>query len=219
MSSRGLVPLRRAYEVLDATIDPGRWWPADTRFEIFVGALLTHNTAWANVERSLGQLRAAGLLDAASLSDVSEAELQELIRPSGFMVAKARYLQGAARWFGAHDDGARLLPDGPLRRRLLELSGVGFETADVLLLYAYERPAFVFDAYARRMISAIGGGAFRSYPAAQRALGGWVDDAALSVAELARLHGLIVEAGKRAGPAGWPALWAELSSTRETTNR
>jgi len=136
---------------------PQHWWPARTRFEVVVGAILTQNTAWSNVERALAALRGRRLLTAARLSELPPGRLAGLIRSSGTFRVKARrlraflaYLNG--RYQGSLDRMSRA-PLEALRRELLAVPGIGPETADSILLYALGRPAFVVDAYTRRVLS------------------------------------------------------------------
>ncbi len=133
------------------------WWPARTRFEVILGALLTQNTNWSNVEKALANLRGARALTPARLSRLHAATLARLLRPSGYYRQKAR----AVRGFLAHlNNGyrgslARLLarPTDELREELLALRGIGPETADSILLYAAGRPVFVIDTYTRRVLA------------------------------------------------------------------
>lgn len=211
---------RSLFETLTATTDAGDWWPARTRFEIIVGAVLVQNTNWRNVETSLARLDAAGMLEPQALAAASGAEIEELIRPSGFMRAKAASLQGLAAWFLEHDEEEANWSNAELRTRLLALRGVGEETADALLLYVYERPAFLFDAYARRVLAAAGFGAYPSYAAARKALNARVHAEGFTVAELAAFHGLIVAAGKKARDAGgWDNHWPHLEAAAGTALR
>lgn len=204
---------RRLYEILRANIVPSHWWPAESRFEICVGAVLTQNTAWSNVESSLTALRAAGLLAADRLARMAQQPLAELIRPSGFMTAKSRCLITLAGWFLSNDDAARSWSTSDLRSALLGLRGIGEETADVLLLYCYDRPVFIFDSYARRLLMVAGLGAYSSYATARQALALAVSEAEFTVTELAELHGLIVDGGKLARKeGGWEQLWPRWAS-------
>ena len=154
--SKGGAELRAYYETLYSRWGAQHWWPARTRFEVIVGAYLTQNTAWANVERALGNLRSARVLSVAGIRRLRLAELQRLIRPSGYFRQKARRLKtfvafldknygGSLKKFFAH-------PTEHLREELLNLNGVGPETADSILLYAGNHPVFVVDAYTRRIL-------------------------------------------------------------------
>ncbi|MFA5516506.1 MAG: endonuclease III domain-containing protein [Desulfuromonadales bacterium] len=139
---------------------PLHWWPAETPFEVVIGAILTQNTNWRNVERAIAHLRSAGALTPERLLELSRAELETLIRPAGFFRQKAERLQlFVAHLFARHGgDLARLLAGDleAVRSELLLLKGVGPETADSILLYAGARPSFVVDAYTRRIFSRLG---------------------------------------------------------------
>lgn len=156
-------PLRGAYRRLRAHFGHQGWWPAETPFEVCVGAILTQNTAWPNVERALARLKAAGVLAPRALHALPEAELAELLRPAGTFRVKARrlraFLDVLVGECGA--DLKRLFAgETPaVRARLLAIPGVGPETADCLLLYAGGHASFVVDAYTRRIFARHGWGA------------------------------------------------------------
>jgi endonuclease-3 related protein len=143
------------YATLARAYGPQYWWPATTAFEMIVGAYLTQNTAWTNVELAMANLRGAGILSLEGMRSVVLAELERLIRPAGYFRQKAARL----KTFVAHVDGryggsleemfAR--PTNELRDELLSLNGVGPETADSILLYAGQHEVFVVDAYTRRI--------------------------------------------------------------------
>jgi endonuclease III related protein len=132
------------------------WWPAETRFEVIVGAYLTQNTAWTNVERTLASLRAARLLSVEGIREVSLARLRRLIRPSGYFRQKSTRLKTFVAFldkkYGGSLDQLFAQPTDKLRAELLSLNGVGPETADSILLYAGNYPVFVVDAYTRRIL-------------------------------------------------------------------
>ena len=135
---------------------PQHWWPARTRFEVVVGAILTQNTAWGNVERALAALRSLRLLTPARLAALPLPRLAQLIRPSGTFRVKALRLRAFLRYLRADHQGSLDLmsraPLDALRRELLAVPGVGPETADSILLYALGRPVFVVDTYTRRVL-------------------------------------------------------------------
>lgn len=148
--------LARFHERLAAAYGPQHWWPADSPAEVVIGAILTQNTSWKNVERAIAAMKQAGLFDWRRLRDLDESSLAEIIRPAGTYRVKARRLKAfvAALWTTAGGSLERML-GGPLedaRRRLLAISGIGPETADAILLYAADRPTFVVDAYTRRIL-------------------------------------------------------------------
>ncbi len=148
--------IRKYYAALYQTWGAQHWWPAETQFEVIVGAYLTQNTAWTNVERALNNLRSAQLLSIEGIRTVRLARLQRLIRPSGYFRQKAARLKTFIQFLDGRYAGslARLFsqPTETLREELLGLNGVGPETADSILLYAGNHAVFVVDAYTRRMV-------------------------------------------------------------------
>jgi endonuclease-3 related protein len=151
------VILPEFYNALFAALGQQGWWPACTRFEVIVGAILTQNTAWGNVERAIANLRRARMLSPRALERVSLARLARLVRPSGYFRQKARKLKTFVRFLRTEYRGslARMFraPTPGLRQKLLSVPGIGPETADSILLYAGGRPVFVVDAYTRRILS------------------------------------------------------------------
>ncbi len=149
-------PLRAIYRALAAHFGPQRWWPARTRFEMMVGAILTQNTAWTNVERAIARLRRARALEPRRLHAAPLPELAEWIRPAGYFNVKARRLRAFTGWLiEAHGGSVNRLfrtPPDRLRADLLAINGIGPETADSMLLYAGGHPVFVVDAYTRRFL-------------------------------------------------------------------
>ncbi len=144
----------RLFADLLASYGPQHWWPADTPFEVIVGAVLTQATAWRNVEQAISRLKRAGLLDLEKLADADPAVLADVIRPAGYPRVKAgrlKALVGAiGRDFGSVEGFLRADPER-LRAWLLSVPGIGPETADSILLYAAGRPYFPVDAYTRRL--------------------------------------------------------------------
>jgi len=152
------VTLRPIYQQLLAAYGPQHWWPGETPFEVMVGAVLTQNTAWSNVERAIHNLKRADALSPEALLAVPVTQLAEWLRPSGYFNVKAERLRSLCAWLLAAG-GVRALAQREthhLRRELLAIKGVGPETADDILLYACERPVFVIDAYTRRIFSRLG---------------------------------------------------------------
>lgn len=143
------------HDALAAAYGPQYWWPAKTPFEVILGAYLTQNTAWKAVERSLENLRGAGALSVEGLRAIRLAKLRRLIRPSGFYMRKAPALKAFVAMldneFGGSLEKLAATPTDVLRRRLLDLPGVGQETADVILLYALGHTLPVADEYLRRI--------------------------------------------------------------------
>ena len=201
---RAAKTLRAMYVALIAAYGPQRWWPAETRFEMIVGAYLTQATSWRSVERSLENIRAAGLLGIEGIRNIPGESLRELIRPSGFVQRKAASLHAFVRFLDEHYGGSldKLREQAPAvaREQLLALPGIGAETADAILLYALDHPAFVVDEYFRRVMTRHGLAAERaSYEELQRL--GELAVTSQTQRETAlhanELHALIVEVGKR----------------------
>ena len=146
------------YERLMDAYGPQHWWPAESAFEVIVGAVLTQNTSWKNVEKALTGLKQAGLLDLDNIVALSREDLAELIRSSGFFNVKAMRLQNLCGWLQSQGglDALAEWRTTRLRQALLAIKGIGPETADDILLYAFERPVFVIDTYTRRLLLKLG---------------------------------------------------------------
>jgi endonuclease III related protein len=148
--------IRAYYQTLYRVWGPQHWWPARTRFEVIVGAYLTQNTSWKNVEIALRRLRTAGQLNIAAVRAMPLKRLEVMIRPSGYFRQKAARLKTFVAFVDRCYGGSlyRLFarPTRKLRQELLSLNGVGPETADSILLYAGQHAVFVVDAYARRIV-------------------------------------------------------------------
>jgi len=148
------------FTLLAERFGPQRWWPAETPFEVCVGAILTQNTAWGNVEKALENLKKAGILNVGGLQVVTHNQLAELIRPSGCYRVKSRRLKDFVSWFCEQYNGdfeqlfARSWRD--VRPELLGVPGIGPETCDAILLYAGQQPTFVVDSYTRRLFHRLG---------------------------------------------------------------
>ena len=144
------------YHTLFSAWGRQHWWPAQSRFEVIVGAYLTQNTTWTNVERALGNLRRARLLTIRGIRRTPQLKLEQLIRPAGYFRQKAQRLKTFVSFLDERYGGslARMFarPTAELRDQLLALNGVGPETADSILLYAGNHPSFVVDAYTRRIL-------------------------------------------------------------------
>jgi endonuclease III related protein len=143
------------YSALAGAWGRQHWWPARNRFEVIVGAYLTQNTNWTNVEIALRKLRLAGVLSVAGIRDISLSKLEGLVRSSGYFRQKARRLKVFVKFLDQNYGGSltRMFaqPTAELREQLLALNGVGPETADSILLYAGQHPIFVVDAYTKRI--------------------------------------------------------------------
>ncbi len=189
-------PLYRLFRHLLRHLGPQGWWPGDSAFEIALGAILTQNTAWRNVERALANLRQRGWLEPRALARAPLEALEEALRPSGYYRQKARRVQGFARWWVAQggEEGLRRLPTATLRQHLLELKGIGPETADSILLYAFHRPVFVVDAYTRRILSRHGFSLPPDYEGLRQYLEQQLPG---SVPVYQEFHALLVAVGKR----------------------
>ena len=147
----------RLYPALRDHFGFQHWWPGETRFEIVVGALLTQNCAWTNVEKAIANLRTAEALSLAALRALPRERLETLIRPTGYFRQKAERLTRLIAFLAddlGWDGVSKLTRDtGKFRRELLSLSGIGPETADSILCYGFDRKIFVVDAYTKRMLS------------------------------------------------------------------
>ncbi|MFH1076402.1 MAG: endonuclease III domain-containing protein [Pseudomonadota bacterium] len=145
------------YSLLFSTFGPRYWWPAESRFEVIVGAFLTQNTSWRNVEKSIANLKAHNALSSEKLYLFPEEELAQLIRSSGYYNIKARRLKSFIGFLYNQYDGSldKLFRNdmATLRMELLGIKGIGPETADSIILYAAEKPSFVVDAYTKRILS------------------------------------------------------------------
>lgn len=184
------------YRRLYATHGPQHWWPGETPFEIMVGAVLTQNTAWVNVERAIENLKRADALSPQAIAVAHPRRLARWLRPSGYFNVKAKRLRALCRWLIAQGGIARLarLPTDELRAALLSVHGIGPETADDILLYAFERPVFVIDAYTRRVFRRLGLIAGTEDYETLRAL--FEDALGPDVAVYNEYHGLLVHHGK-----------------------
>jgi endonuclease III related protein len=187
------------FHALHNHFGPQRWWPAKTRMEVILGAILTQNTSWHNVQLALGELRRAGLLRHSALSRIPASSLARIIRPAGFFRQKARTILGFLQWLENNFRGSLnqffAAPPEVARNGLLTVTGLGPETTDAILLYAGRHPFFVADAYTRRVLSRHGlipNGA--GYAATQEFLHRHLKRNYLIYNEY---HALIVEVGKR----------------------
>ena len=149
--------LKKIYSLLLKKFDPQHWWPGETPFEVMIGAVLTQNTSWGNVEKAIANIKRANLLDPKKLLNLSPGHLAELIRPAGYFNVKAKRLRNFLKYFVDEYEGApsemekQGLPK--LREELLGVNGIGRETADSILLYALNKPVFVCDTYTYRILS------------------------------------------------------------------
>lgn len=190
--------LTRLHDRMAAHYGPTGWWPGDTPFEVAVGAILTQNTAWTNVEKAIVHLKAARLLSPRALLAADRADVEAALWPSGYFRQKTERVLLFCQWltdrFGGSMRRMAAEPGESLRAELLALRGIGPETADDILLYACEKPVFVVDAYTRRILGRHGIAPPNLPYEEMRAL----FEGALSadVALFKEYHGLIVWTGK-----------------------
>jgi endonuclease-3 related protein len=150
--------LKIVYQRLVDAYGTQTWWPADSNFEVMIGAVLTQNTAWTNVEKAILNLKDSNSLTLESILALSDEALAQFIRPSGYFNIKAKRLKNLCLWIAENGGESQLaeLDTGILRSSLLQVNGVGPETADDILLYAFARPVFVIDTYTRRLFTSLG---------------------------------------------------------------
>jgi endonuclease-3 related protein len=152
--------LLKIYQRLFAQYGPQHWWPAKEPFEVIIGAILTQSAAWTNVEKAIKNLKQAGALTPGAIRQMPQEKLAALIHSCGYYNVKARKLKAFAGWLGEKykDDLDRLFSQdiSELRRQLLDIYGIGEETADSIILYAGNKAVFVIDAYTRRITSRLG---------------------------------------------------------------
>jgi endonuclease-3 related protein len=192
-------PLDEYFNSLFTALGPQHWWPGKTPFEVIIGAILTQNTSWTNVELALANLRAADVFTPAKMEMVNLRRLQSLIRPAGYFRQKARALKAFVRFLRSEHRGSlkRMFatPTISLREKLLNVWGIGPETADAILLYAGQHPVFVVDAYTKRIMARHGWVGEKSryedvrWMFERQSLG--------NVERFKEFHGLIVLVGKK----------------------
>ncbi len=192
------LPFEEYYNHLSATLGPQHWWPAETRFEVIVGAILTQSTAWTNVELAIANLRRAKLLTPSALEKVPLVRLARLVRPSGYFRQKAKKLKAFSHFLRREYDGSlgRMFrtPTAELREKLLGVFGIGPETADSILLYAGGHPIFVVDAYTKRVLMRHGwAGANAKYEEIRELVEANFER---DVARYNEFHALLVQVGK-----------------------
>ncbi|HEV2426394.1 MAG TPA: endonuclease III domain-containing protein [Terriglobia bacterium] len=190
--------LHRYYLCLLEALGPQGWWPAETRLEVILGAILTQNTTWRNAASAIARLRETGALDLERLRTIGPGRLQSLIRPAGFFRRKSRAIRGFLRWLDETHQGSldRMFarPAEHLRADMLRIKGLGPETVDAILLYAGGKPFFVADAYTRRVLGRHGILTHDAgYGEAQRTIHQRLERDAGIYSEF---HALLVEVGK-----------------------
>ena len=149
--------LLQIYKTLLSAIGPRHWWPADSPFEVIIGAILTQNTSWKNVEKAIEALKEKNLLDPIRIYNLDEKPLAKIIKSSGFFNIKAKRIKNFLDFLFEHHQGSlkKMFSENAhsLRETILKINGIGPETADSILLYAGEKPFFVVDAYTKRILS------------------------------------------------------------------
>jgi len=152
--------LLKIYNQLYNHFGPQHWWPADSPFEVMVGAILTQSTNWGNVEKAIGNLKKAKVLNPRKIIENRKSKIENWIKPSGYYRQKAKKLKAFVGFFLKNYDGSikkmRAAQLSKLREELLAVHGIGPETADSILLYALDKPSFVVDAYTRRIGQRLG---------------------------------------------------------------
>ena len=150
--------ISEVYKLLFDAFGEQHWWPSDSPLETCIGAILTQNTAWTNVEKAIVNLKKERLINIKALHEIEEDKLAQLIRPSGYFNIKAKRLKSFITFIHENHQGSldRFFAEDNVRGKLLEVKGVGPETADSILLYAGNIPTFVIDAYTRRIFSRLG---------------------------------------------------------------
>jgi endonuclease-3 related protein len=188
----------KVYQLLLDRLGPQKWWPGQSPFEVMVGAVLVQNTAWKNVERAMANLRDAGALEPRAIQAMSQAELEELIRPAGYFRVKAKRLRNLVDYVVERYQGSleamREVDAAQLREELLAVHGVGPETADSILLYALDKPVMVVDAYTHRIWARHGWIDYDTdyHLLQEEAARGLPDDPAV----MNEMHALLVNVGK-----------------------
>ena len=191
--------LLQMYQMLKARFGFLNWWPGDTPLEIALGAILTQSTSWKNVEKAIANLKKVNLLSVEALSGVEPSYLAELIRPSLYYNQKAKKIKGFISYlvhkYDSDLEKMKVVPTAVLRLELLDLWGIGPETADSIILYALDKPIFVIDAYTRRILSrhGIASAADEPYAAIQHF---FQDNIPQDVELYKDFHAQIVEVGK-----------------------
>lgn len=191
-----MIHFRPVFENLASTYGPQGWWPGEGRFEIMLGALLVQRTAWRNAETAIDSLKRAGLVAPVRLRDAATDEVERCVRSAGFFRTKAQRLKRLAAFVDEYGgvDGLATLPTDKFRDLLLDADGVGPETADAILLYAFDRPVVVVDAYLRRLAQRL---LAYEKPPSDTDLRLWVARDLKRTNTLNEFHALVVAHGKQ----------------------
>ncbi|GAD16458.1 deoxyribonuclease I [Lentilactobacillus otakiensis] len=185
------------YQKMYQEMGPQHWWPADSKMEIVIGAILVQNTNWNNVDMALTNLRDETGLNVKQILNLSVEQLQSLIQSSGFYVNKSKSLRAVLSWFDEHHCNFSQMVDtygDQLRETMLKLPGVGEETADSLLVYVFDQPAFIADKYARTLFTYLGFRNLKNYHKLQQRI---VLPKMFTYQDAQEFHGLIDEFGKK----------------------
>jgi endonuclease-3 related protein len=186
----------KVYNALYAAFGPQHWWPAKTPFEVVVGAILTQQAPWKNVERAINNLKTAKLLTPGRIANANLLLLQKLIRPAGFYKVKSKRLKEISKLYpGMKELGKK--PVNKAREDILEMDGIGPETGDSILLYAFGMPTFVVDAYTKRFVKRYGFTAGWKKVDYDNTKTFFEDNVTRNVQIYNEFHALIVELGKR----------------------
>ncbi|MCX5685422.1 MAG: endonuclease III domain-containing protein [Planctomycetota bacterium] len=191
--------IRAFYDTMLAAYGPQHWWPAETPFEVVIGAILTQNTNWKNVEQAIANLKREGLLRPDALAKIPTEQLAEVIRPAGYYRIKANrlknFIEMLVRDFGGDLEALFALRISALREAVLGVSGIGPETADSIVLYAAAKPVFVVDTYTARILHRHG---LIDLDATYEDIQSLMQDNLVEdVATFQEYHALLVEVGKR----------------------
>ena len=158
---------KEIFDILYSVYGPQGWWPGESQFEIIIGAILTQSTSWHNVTLAIANLKKDGLLESNALLKAKPEKVKNLIAPVGFFNVKYKRLRNVLEYLMKYNmdfERFRRFPIADLRNELLEVNGIGPETADSILLYAFDRPTFVVDTYTRRFFSRLGYGWMENAP-------------------------------------------------------
>ncbi|WP_414049213.1 endonuclease III domain-containing protein [Macrococcus animalis] len=189
--------IQELYDILYDNLGPQGWWPADNPYEIIVGAILVQNTNWRNVERSLDNLRERTQFDPDKILALEVESLQTYIQPSGFFKNKSKAIISIFQWLKEHHYDFKSIDEmyvDELRNILLALPGIGPETADVLLVYVFDKVVFITDSYTRRLFKLLGHPKSESYHGLQDAV---TLPESFTPIHAQEFHGLLDEFGKR----------------------
>lgn len=191
-----LITIKELYQIMFDQMGPQGWWPGESKFEVAIGAILVQNTNWKNVEYSLDNLRRTTLLRPDKIHALTSKQLEPLIRPSGFFKNKSRCIVALFNWLAnSNFDWGELATQSTvsLRSQLLQLPGIGSETADSILLYCLNKPVFIADSYTRRIFTNLGATNFKNYAELKTIAEQNLD---LTLAQFQEYHGLLDDFGK-----------------------